>query len=129
VLLTLGSPPPPSRNHQLYELVFGEPEEIVPGVELLLPVLWELGVLPDVRVLPGLFAPPVSPTREAAIESALALLAGEQWAFWPMAEVLAAHARDVLEANFGTLFAQTEKGLVPQWLVPNREVLITWSCD
>src|SRR5438105_8132984 len=69
VLITVNSPPPPSWNRVLYELVLGEREEVVPGHVELVNVLWELGILPDVRVLP--LPPPgpamASPSREAAV--------------------------------------------------------------
>jgi hypothetical protein len=31
VLLTVGDPPPPSSQGLLYQLVHGEPQEVVPG--------------------------------------------------------------------------------------------------
>lgn len=52
VLITVNSPPPPSWHRVLYHLVHGETEEVVPGHVELVHVLWELGILPDIRVLP-----------------------------------------------------------------------------
>src|SRR5215468_8630761 len=74
VLITVNSPPPPSWHRVLYHLVHGESEEVVPGHMELVNVLWELGILPDVRVLPLHSAMPLvpAPTREAAIAGAVA---------------------------------------------------------
>ena len=44
VLLTVNSPPPPTWNRDLYPLVHGEPEALVPGHHELVPVLWEMGI-------------------------------------------------------------------------------------
>src|SRR5215475_6079739 len=52
VLITVNSPPPPSWHRVLYHLVHGETEEVVPGHVELVNVLWELDILPDIRVLP-----------------------------------------------------------------------------
>jgi hypothetical protein len=69
VLMTVNSPPPPSWHRVLYHLVHGETEEVVPGHVELVNVLWELGILPDIRILPLHTARPIipAPTREAAI--------------------------------------------------------------
>src|SRR5687768_15986181 len=48
VLVTVGTPQPPSSIRELFPLVYGEPEEIVPGHVELVNVLWEMGILPDV---------------------------------------------------------------------------------
>ena len=86
VLITVNSPPPPSWHRVLYHLVHGETEEVVPGHVELVNVLWELGILPDVRVLPFHSATPLfpAPTREAAIAGAVARFGGDQWTFWPL---------------------------------------------
>ena len=52
VLMTVNAPQPPSWNRDLFLLVHGEPEAIVLGHQELVPVLWEMGIEPDVRVLP-----------------------------------------------------------------------------
>ena len=72
VLMTINSPPQPSQHRILYEQVHGEPEEIAPGHQELLNVLWEMDILPDVQILP---LPTITPspvaTREAAISGAM----------------------------------------------------------
>src|SRR5688572_20710435 len=82
VLLTVNDPPPPSRHRVLYQLLHGEPEEIVPGHAELTAVLQELGADPDVVHLPDPAVQlPTFPTRDAGIRSAITLAAGSQWAW------------------------------------------------
>jgi hypothetical protein len=112
----------------LFELVHGEAEKIAPSHAELVNVLWEIGRLPDVRVLPGVAATPVAPapTPDAAMATAIAAFQSEQWSFWPLSSELEARIRDVLESRFDELFAHDEEGYKPNWLVTGREVLITW---
>lgn len=127
VLITVNDPPPPSWNRVLFELVHGEPEEVVPGHVELAELLWEIGILPDIRVLPLCTARPIvpAPTRAEAIERAVAGYR-PQWAFWPMGADLEARLRGILEERFEALFAAGAEGIVPRWINPGREVLITW---
>jgi SAM-dependent methyltransferase len=129
VLITVNSPPPPSWNRVLYGLVHGEPEEVVPGHVELVNVLWELGILPDVRVLP--LPPPgptiPAPTRDAAIAGALGRFGGDQWAWWPRGADLEQRLRRLLETRFDEFFAAVPDGFVPRWITPGREILITWQ--
>jgi len=62
VIVTVNSPPPPSWQRVLFHFVHGEAEEVVPGHVELVGVLWELGILPDVRVLPLHAARPIIPS-------------------------------------------------------------------
>jgi SAM-dependent methyltransferase len=127
VLITVGSPPPPSRNRPVFEIAYEEPSEPVPGHVELINVLWELGIEPDVQMLPVLPSTmdPV-PTHEDAVQLALAQLRGHQWAFWPLAPDLERQARARIEARIGELFTRTGGGYQPAWTVPGRNVLITW---
>ncbi|MDO8689591.1 MAG: hypothetical protein Q7R39_06205 [Dehalococcoidia bacterium] len=129
VLITVNSPPPPSWHRVLYRLVHGETEEVVPGHAELVHVLWELGILPDLRVLPlpaaRLIIP--APTREAAIAGEVARFGGDQWALWPLGSDLEQRLRRLLEARFDELFAAGPDGFIPRWITPGREILITWQ--
>jgi SAM-dependent methyltransferase len=129
VRITVNSPPPPSWNRVLYHLVHRELEEVVPGHVELVHVLWELGRLPDIRVLPLHTARPIipAPTREAAIAGEVARSLGDQWAFWPLGADLAQRLRGLLEARFDELFATGQDGCIPRWITPGREILITWQ--
>src|SRR5262249_46050359 len=127
VVMTVGSPPPPSRNRAVFQVCYEEPSERVPGHVELIDVLWELGIEPDVRMLPIVPSTmAATPDYEAAVQLALAQLRGHQWAFWPLDPELERLARRRIEARFGELFERTPEGYQPQWTVPGREVLITW---
>jgi len=128
VLITVNSVPGPSFQRVLYQLVHGEAEEIVPGHVELINVIWELGILPDIRILPQAtvpFAP--APDRDAAIANAIARFPGEQWGWWDLGPDLEALLRVVLEARFDELFAAGVEGFVRRYVAPGREILITWQ--
>ena len=128
ILLTVNDPPPPSRQRALYQLLHGEPEEIVPGHAELVAVLREMGVAPEVRHLPdSTVQVPTSPTRDAAIRSAISLAAGSQWAWWPLGDQRTARLRHILETRFDELFQATPTGYRPRWITSGHEVLITWA--
>jgi len=128
VLLTVGSPPPASWHRVLYHLVHGEPEEVVPSHVELVNVLWELGILPDVRVLPLPNVTPIAaPTREAAIAGVMARFGGDQWAWWPLGTQLEQRLRCLLETRFDEFFAADPRGFIPRWVTPGREILVTWQ--
>src|SRR5215467_7144024 len=129
VLITVNSPPPPSWHRVLYHLVHGETEEVVPGHGELVNVLWELDILPDIRVLPLHTARPIIPaqTREAAIAGEMARFGEDQWALWPLDSALEQRLRGLLEARFDELFAAGPEGFSPRWITPGREILITWQ--
>jgi SAM-dependent methyltransferase len=128
VLITVSSVPPPSSQRALYQLVHGEAEQVVPGHVELINVIWELGILPDIRVLP---LPPVpfapAPGREAAIAGAIARFPGEQWGWWDLGSELERRIRSILEARFDELFTEGPGGFIPRYFTPGREILITWQ--
>jgi hypothetical protein len=128
VLITVNSVPGPSLQRVLYQLMHGEAEEVVPGHVELINVIWEMGILPDIRVLPQPtvpFAPAAS--RAAAIAGAIARFPGEQWSWWDLGSELEQRLRSILEARFDELFAATPDGLIPRYVAPGREILITWE--
>jgi hypothetical protein len=109
-------------------LVHGEAEEVVPGHIELINVIWELGILPDIRVLPQATVPFMpAADRDAAIAAAIARFPGEQWGWWSLGPDLEARLRSVLEAHFDELFAAGAEGFVPRYVAPGREILITWQ--
>ncbi|HTE84227.1 MAG TPA: class I SAM-dependent methyltransferase [Dehalococcoidia bacterium] len=129
VLMTVISPPPPSYHRMLYPLVYGEEEVVVPGHVELANVLWELGILPDIRVLP---LPPPLPwvaarNREEAIAGAVMAFGYEQWAHWPIEPTLVQRVRAVVQARFEDLFVEGTDGITPRWLTPGHEILLTWQ--
>lgn len=122
VMLTVWSVPPPNRAAPLFRRVYGEAQAAFPGHRELLPALWDMGILPEVRVLPGdswweswRFA-----TRAAAVESVLL----GRWSQGAERE----RARAILEADFDALFAREDDGGYRAiWRAPMRELLITWE--
>ena len=121
VMITVWSEPPPNRGADLFRRVYGEPLAPMPGHRDLLPVLWDMGILPDVRVLPD-------PTwwedwhysnREEAIQS---IIFG-RWSRESERE----RARRIFEEQFGELFAPDGDGYRAIWRTPMRELLITWE--
>ncbi len=126
VIIANWSVPNPIHNARLFEMVYGEEQAVVPGHTHLLPALWEMGILPDIRFLHqatlvnGTPQPPSYPqTKEDAMEVALS----GSW--------LAPHHRDrggaVVREHFQELFEEGADGFVPQWLPDVRQVLITWE--
>jgi SAM-dependent methyltransferase len=121
VMITIWSEPPPNRRAKLFHLIYGEEQKIFPGQAQLLPVLWDLGILPDVQVMPESpwWENQRPPTREAAIEMVL-----EDRVVKPQDKD---RARPLIESHFDELFAASDTGFVPLWRLEMREVLITWE--
>jgi len=122
VIIAVWSIPPPNRSSRLFQLVHGEEQEPYPGHRELLAVLWEMGILPDIRVLPS---PPwwdveVYQSRNEALESALGR---HQW----LRPEDAARAWAILEDRFDELFHESPQGFQPVWRPEIRELLITWE--
>jgi SAM-dependent methyltransferase len=126
VLMTVNSPPAWTR--ELYRLVHGEAEEIVPGHVELVNVLWELGIEPDVRMLPD---SPTGPARalgrEVAVQMASARFRGEQWAAWPLGDALEERLAQTLDEHIDALLPQIMDEYAPAGTSSGREVLITWE--
>jgi SAM-dependent methyltransferase len=129
VIVTVNAPPPPSWNRVLFQLVHGETEEVVPGHAELMNVLWEMGRLPDLRMLqsPTVRLIAALPSRAAALAFAAQRVANEQWAHWPVAAAFEARTRAIVEQHFDELYAEGADGFTPRWVTMGREVLITWQ--
>ena len=121
VMITVWSEPPPNRRAKLFQLVYGEEQAVLPGHRQLLSVLWDLGILPDVLVLPE---PPwwenqTPPTKEDAV-----LMVVEDRVVKPKDRD---RAKVLAESHFDELFAPSPAGYLPQWRSDMRELLITWE--
>lgn len=119
VILMVWSVPPPAQDAALFRAAYDEEQRTLPGHRQLLPVLWEMGILPDVRVLPEPFArrQPAPQTREEAVASAMERLRG------PADD----GARRRIESHFDELFTRGPEGFLPRWRPDVRELLITWE--
>jgi len=128
VMLTLWSVPTANQSAPLFRLVYGEEQAPVPGHRELLPVLWEMGLLPDVLVLPD--APQV-PGAPRQVELPQTHQDAVHWALqgrWLRPDDQA-RARDLVEAHFHALFAQRPEGFSSLWHQEARQLLITWETD
>ena len=113
--------PPPNVNAKLFRLAFGEPQAPSPGYRELLPVLWELDIVPDVLVVNDEpFAwPERRPTND---DEALEFVYNE---LSPRDEAAVAER---LRPVLGELFMR-EDAYFPTWRTPSRAMLITWETE
>ena len=120
-IITVWSVPPPNGGAKLFRLVHGEEPEPAPGHCQLLPVLWDMGILPDVRVLPDFprWADRSASSHDGAIKLAL------DWVGVETDDQ--ERVRSLIEANFQDLFSQNPGGFRPLWFPYARELLITWE--
>lgn len=121
VMITLWSAAPPNSDAPLFHLVYGEEQAPVPGFRQLMALLWDMGILPDLLMLPE---PPwwegeVLQTREEALELAVE----GRW----LREEDRPRARKMLEQSFDRWFSSGVDGFRPQWREVSRELLITWE--
>ena len=120
VIIDIGSLPPPNRPASLYHLVYGEEMAVVPTYRELLPVIWEMGILPDIKVLALPSSVDQFPTdREEAIKQAL----GGSW----LAPADMSRGKLAIEGHFEELFEVDGESIIPQWHPEGREMLITWE--
>ena len=119
VVITVWSVPPPNQNAPIFRLVCGEKQEAMPGHRQLLPVLWEMGILPDVRVLPAPFLDGLPKTREAAVDDATR----GQW----LSPNHQDRATAIIQEHFSELYEETAEGYRSIWRPEVRELLITWE--
>ncbi|HEX6032251.1 MAG TPA: class I SAM-dependent methyltransferase [Tepidiformaceae bacterium] len=121
VTLVVSSQPPPNSTRDLFELVHGVPQAPVPGYAELLPALWEMGFLPEVRILPTFAGgtQSVLRTRQEATE----WLATNPVSVGAPPERL----RALVESNFDKLFVPQDGGWARATTANSRAVLITWE--
>jgi SAM-dependent methyltransferase len=117
VVLGLRAVPMPNRYDGLFRLVYGEPIAHYPTYRELLPVLWDLDLLPDVAVVPE--PAPAASTPEAAVEDALRGV----WIHPRDRD----RARPLLTAHFDELFVATPAGYEIRLGQDPRQVLVTWT--
>lgn len=120
VMITVWRPAPGDMGSEVRNVVLGESPPIWPGLPELAAVLWEMGLLPEIRPLPD---PPwwITETerdlsRQAAVNLALRWLDKEDDA-----------TRASVTSNLDRLFDRTAGGLTARWLNRAREVLLTWE--
>ena len=111
---------PPNVNANLFRTAFNEDESPSPGFQELLPVIWELGIVPDVVVVDQSFTWPerLPTTEDEAVHFALEELAA----------VGQTDAEENVRQQLGTLFHRGEV-FRPAWRTPANGMLITWKTD
>ncbi|MBQ10350.1 MAG: hypothetical protein CMJ45_02235 [Planctomyces sp.] len=123
VIIAVWSEPPPYRNAELFRLIYGEDQAPISGQAEMLAALWEMGILPDVKVLPEIpwWETEFPKTKEESIQ---VILAGS----W-LDPSDHQRARSTIEPRFDDLFDASPEGYQPRWRKPMKEVLITWEPD
>ena len=138
VMLTVWRPTPGDMGAAVRRIIRGENPARWPGLPELAAVLWEMGLLPEIRPLPD---PPWWLTDEErnlsesdAVEFALRWLATEDDEAGADDGADAADGagvdnadRAAVSANLDRLFDRTDGGLTPRWLSRPRAVLLTWA--
>ncbi len=113
--------PPPNVNAELFRLAFSEPQAPWPSFRDLLPVLWEMDIVPDVLVINDepFTWPELRPTDD---DEALEFVYNE----------LSPRDRDAvaerLRPLIGELFMRDD-AYAPTWRTPSRAMLITWETE
>jgi hypothetical protein len=125
VLITVGVPSPPARRTAQYRAVHGEDEVLPAGLEELVGVLWDLGRLPDLRVISDPRPAPVHAGRDAAVQAEARAFPAEQWAQWPVPG-LVEKAQAGIEAHFDELFEAVDGGFRLRSNPRTYEAVITW---
>ena len=123
VIIAIGSVPPPNQGADLYEMVEGEPLARVPDQRVLLPVLWDLGILPEVQIAGSAASTGMGPRAYATREDAIAQMvrgSGEN-------ADLNDRTRRVVESRFEELFKPSASGGFERASETPRLLLITWE--
>lgn len=120
VIICVNSAALPNTGAAVFELVYGQPLSAVPGYRELLPVLWDMGILPEVRLLPereGISQQ--GATKEDTINRRLA-----DYGLTPEDRE---RAEKLLYARFDELFVLDGDRYVARPLVGTRGLIITWQ--
>jgi hypothetical protein len=120
VIIAMSVTPPPNQSALLFELIHREPQALVPGYRELLSVLWEIGIVPDVRVL-GEFRATTLGGVYSDREVALLSLRDDR-----RSEAESEALQGVFEARFDELFEPVQAGFRRRPAGDARMIVVTW---
>ncbi len=122
VIICIWRPTPGDMDNELRRVLYDEQPTPWPGLPELAAVMWEMGLLPDLEVIPQ---PPWWIPEAAgglseiqAVELTMGRLEHDD-----------EPTRALIESNFDRLFERRPDGLSPRWLSGAREVMITWETN
>lgn len=119
VIICIWRPTPGDMDNELRRVLFDEHPSPWPGLPELAAVLWEMGLLPDIKVVDQApwWIPEVAGglSDGEAMDLAMGRLERDD-----------EPTRRQIEANFDRLFERGPDGLSPRWLNRAREMMITW---
>lgn len=120
VMITVWRPTPGDMGTELRCVLYDETPPHWPGLPELAAVLWEMGLLPEIRPLPE--EPWWLTDAERNLSDADAIALAMRWL---NADDDA--TRQSISANLERVFERTDDGLTPRWLSRARTVLLTWE--
>ena len=120
VMITVWRPTPGDMASDLRGLVRGERPPPWPGLPELAAVLWEMGLLPEIRPLPDEPWWLTDAERDLSDEEAVDL--AMRWLNAEDDEI-----RAVVSAKLDQIFVRKAGGLTPLWWSSPRTVLLTWE--
>lgn len=120
VIIQLWRPTPGDMGSLLRSVVFGETPPRWPGLPELAAVLWEMGLLPEIRPMPD--EPWWLTDAERGLSDADAIALAIRWL-----DTDDHGAQRSVSENLERLFERTSAGLTARWLSQPRAVLLTWD--
>jgi SAM-dependent methyltransferase len=124
VIIAMSVTPPPNQSAGLFEAVHGEPLAPVPGYRELLPVLWDLGIVPDVRVLHEARATSLGGVYSTRDEAVRSVSSGSQ-----RSEAEQVTLTQRVDSRFDKLFEQVSGGYRLRASGDARMILVTWRTN
>ena len=120
VIICIWRPTPGDMDNELRRRLFDERPPPWPGLPELSAAMWEMGLLPDIEVIPQppWWIPEAAGglSESQAVELTMGRLERDD-----------EPTRALIESNFDRLFERGSAGLSPRWLSGAREVMITWE--
>ena len=120
VMITVWRPTPGDMASDLREVVRGDRPPHWPGLPELAAVLWEMGLLPEIRPLPD--EPWWLTDAERGLSDTDAIALTMRWLGTEDDET-----RAVVSAKLDRIFVRKPDGLTPLWWSSPRAVLLTWE--